>query len=79
MCEAEPTAQLTRGFVGRTPVKRHQGAGATGNASDLRPPLIVSDQGHFDMVFAPIDGFFEGMNGERHATRYETKTMKWAD
>jgi hypothetical protein len=77
MRKAEPPAQLMRGFVGRSPVKRHQCARATRNASDLRAPLIAPDQGHFDMVLATIDGFFEAMNGERHATRYEAKTVNW--
>jgi hypothetical protein len=76
MRQAEPSAQLTRRFVGRTPVKRHQGTRATGNPRDLRTPLILPDQRHFDVVFATIDGLFEAMNGERHATRYEAKTMK---
>jgi hypothetical protein len=77
MRQAEPSAQLMRGLVGCPPVKRHQCAGATGNASDLRTPLIMSHGGHFDMVLATIDDLFEAMNGERHATRYEAKTMKW--
>jgi hypothetical protein len=78
MREAQPSAQLTRGLVGCTPVKRHQCPRTTGYSSDLGPPLIPADQGHFDVVFATIDGFFEAMNGERHATRYEAKSMNWA-
>jgi hypothetical protein len=78
MREAEPSAQLTRGLVGCTPVKRHQRPRATGYPSDLGTPLIAADQGHLDVVFAAIDGFFEAMNGERHATRYEAKSMNWA-
>jgi hypothetical protein len=78
MREAEPSAQLTRGLVGCTPVKRHQRPRTTRYSSDLGTPLIPADRGYFNEVFAPIDGFFEAMNGKRHATRYEAKSMNWA-
>jgi hypothetical protein len=78
MREAEPSAQLTRGLVGCTPIKRHQRPRTTWYSSDLGTPLIPADGRHFDVVFAAIDGFFEAMNGKRHATKYEAKSMNWA-
>jgi hypothetical protein len=76
MRQAEPSAQLMRGLVGCSPVKGHQRPGAAGHAGNLRTPLIVSNERHFDMVFTAIDGFLEAMNGERHAMRYEADTVK---
>jgi hypothetical protein len=68
MREAEPSAQVMRGLVGCSPIKRHQRARATGHARNLGAPLVLPNGGHFDVVFAPGDGFFEAMNSERHAT-----------
>ena len=77
MGEAEPSAQLMRGLVGCSPVKRHQRARATRHAGNLGAPLVLPDGGHFDVVFAPVDGFFEAVNVERHATRCEAKSVNW--
>jgi len=61
VCEGEPPRQQVRRFVGRLPVERHQGTGASRTAPDLRTPLVPADARYLDVVVAAIDGLFETM------------------
>ena len=62
----EPLEEEIGRFIGRVPIKRHQGGWHAGGLHDICAPAVGIDRRDFDQVRAAADGLFESMNGCAH-------------
>jgi hypothetical protein len=69
MRTGQPIRQVPRGFVGRPPVKRHQGRRQSRDSHDVGPPAVLRYESGLDEVRLSSDGLFKAVNDVSHKCR----------
>src|SRR5690242_3949694 len=66
MGPCQPLTQLISGFVGRRPIKRHEGRRYAGGFDDTGPPAVGIDGCDLNQVRTAGNAFFKTANGDIH-------------